>query len=972
MRTLPWLVPATLLATLAAALVAPPVVSAIPPAAVSESVAADAPTQGPVLPEPPRYASAKGELHLKVTATKVTGRIGNMTYKDLLTYKTELVDGKGSYTPGTTSPYIGPTWVVQRGDRVVIDYINDLPKYTFMPVQDADAERVPSYPVPQPLSLHFHGLELWPSGNSDNVLLSIPPGRSNRYEITISDKQAEGLYWLHPHIHGLADAQIYNGLAGFLIVGRSDGNYAEFDDLVKHEMALRYNVVSPQGYTGELVDAPATDTFGTAMAPRGDMIYTVNGALNPRVRLNSADPAKGLPAESQVWAMSNITGSATYIIALDEVDAKDYDDTTVKGTPLDLVIVSIDGDSMPKPIVLTGEAAKRGYLVPQGGRVAVLVQGASAPGKVVRLLQVQNRSGTGMKSAYDWTDQTYIGGWRDYTQDVFLSSYSDYSVTTKHVPTPSTLTPNYDTGDLDLSKEPVAQKRTFIFNNVSEPSKETPNNFGVDFKLYPDGSIAQPRIGTVEEWTIYNYSPLLHPFHAHVQDAQVMEVVSPVNPDYVNPEDEYLPTQYVTDMNQPTPSAFQQDVINIPPARVDNADEGMPVLNGDGLPAQPGKIVLRVRINDFLGWYVEHCHRLPHEDRGMMTVIRSIPTDPLVATVSQGSSAVVTAFSSLTGDPVMEVTPFPGQRDVSVAVGDVDADAKPDVVTVGVVNGKAVVKAYSNAQESSVRTLGRYSGLGDAPSIALTDIDGDHRDDLVLGAGPGVAPKVIVASGGSGRVYGSFLAYDRAFRGGVNVAGGMLEEGGRNSIVTGSGAGMRATVAIFNNDLFGDAKGNPASAQQVGTFKKVASYRIGAKSYRGGVDVAVGTPRAALGGLGQIVATTSDAGRLEILSVGGAHEAQMHKLGFHEMVSQTGVHLALPYRAFVQRTVTMALRLSMGQWGYGSGAGVGVVSTPTGARMVLAPAKGDGVVKAITLGPNGTTVASVEVIQQDGGRPAGM
>ena len=970
MKSLPWIVPAAVLATVAATLVAPPAGGATAPAA--ESVAVAAASEGPVLPEPPRYTSANGELHLKVTATKVTGRIGNMTYKDLLTYKTELVGGKGTFKPGTTSPYIGPTWVVQRGDRIVIDYINDLPKYTFMPVQDADAERVPSYPVPQPLSLHFHGLELWPSGNGDNVLLSIPPGRSNRYEITIADDQSEGLYWYHPHIHGLADAQVYNGLAGFLVIGRSDGNYAEFDSLIKHEMALRYNVVSPNGYTQELVDAPATDTFGTAMAPRGDMIYTVNGALNPRVRLNSADPTKGLAPESQIWAMSNITGSATYIVALDEVDAADADDTSVKGTPLDLVIVAIDGDPMPAPIVLTGEDAERGYLVPQGGRVAILVQGASAPGKVVRLLQVQNRSGTGLKSAYDWTEQSYIGGWRDYTQDVFLSSYSDYSVTTKHVPTPTVLTPNYDTGTEDLSKAPVAQKRTFIFNNVSDPTKEEPNNFGVDFKLYPDGTLAQPRIGTVEEWTIYNYSPLLHPFHAHVQDAQVMEVVSPVNPDYVNPDDDYVPSQYVTDMNQPAPSPYEQDVINIPPALVDNADEGMPVVDGDGVPTQPGKIVLRVRIKDFLGWYVEHCHRLPHEDRGMMTVIRSIPTDPLVATVSKDASAVVTAYSSLTWDPVMKVTPFAGQGDVSVAVGDINADAAPDVVAVGVVGGKAVVKAYLDGKSGSVRTIGRYAGLGDAPSIALTDIDGDHRDDLILGAGPGVAPKVVVASGGSGKVYGSFLAYDKSFRGGVSVAGGMLEEGGRNSLVTGSGPGMRAKVAVFNNDLFGDAKGNPVSDKEIGTFKKVASYRIGSDGYRGGVDVAVGTPRAALGGLGQIVATTSEAGRLEILSLGGAHEAQMHKLGFHEMVSQTGVHLALPYRAFVQRTITMALRLSMGQWGYGSGAGVGVVSTPTGARMILAPAQGNGVVKAITLGPDGRTVLDTDTIAQEARGPAGM
>ena len=964
MKVPAWMASLAAVAAVAALLVATPISSASVP---TEVAAAD---EAPVLPEPARYTSVNGELHLKVIAKEVQGTIGDETYTDLLTYETSLVDGKGTYTPGTTSAYIGPTWVVQPGDHIVIDYINALPDYSFSPVQEPHAERVPSYLVPQPLSLHLHGVGVWPSGNADNVLLSIPPGRSNRYEFDIPKTQAQGLYWYHPHIHGLADAQIYNGLAGFLIIGRADGNYAQFDDLVKHEVALRYNVRAPS--YGRLIDAPANDSWGTALEPRGSMVYTTNGAVDPRVRLNAADPSKGLPAESQIWSLANITGSATYIVALDEVDAADAQNASVQGTPRDLVIVSIDGDPMPKPIVLTGEDAARGYLIPQGGRVSILVQGASAPGKVVRLLQVENRSGTGVKSAYNWDDQEFIGGWRDYTQDVFMSSYNDYSVTTKHANTPATLTPNYNPGEEDLSQEPVAQKRTFVFNNVTDPTIDTPNNFGVDFALFPEGPVSQPRVGTVEEWTILNYSPLLHPFHAHVQDAQVMEVDSPTNPDFVNPSGQYVSAQYVTDMNQSSPSPFQQDVINIPPAAVSNDDSGMPIVDADGVPTQPGKIVLRVRVNDFLGWYVEHCHRLPHEDRGMMTVIRSIPNDPLVAAVTRGTSAQVTAWSSLDWSQIMQVTPFAGQSRVQVAVGDVNADARPDVAAVGVKDGKAYVKVYSNAQADAVRTLGPFTGLGNAPSIALTDIDGDHRDDVILGAGPNVAPKVVVAAGGSGKVLGSFLAYDKAFRGGVSVAGGMVEEGGRNSIITGSGPGMRATVAVWNNDLFGNGKGVAPSMSQIGTFKRVGSYRIGSKGYDGGVSVAVGTPRAAQGGLGQIVATTLGGSRLEILAVVADHMAVMHKLGFHEMVSETGVHLALPYDAFGPRIVESVLRLSTKQWGYGDGARTGVVSTPTGARMLFTPARGNGPLTAVTLGADGRTVVSTRVVQQEASQAGGM
>lgn len=942
---------------------------------VAPAVAAAAETQ-PELPKPPEYWSVNGELHLKVIAKKTKGTIGNETFTDLLTYETSVVDGKGRFVPGTTSPYIGPTWHVDRGDTITIEYVNDLPTYTFSPVQPPGTEFIPKFQVPQPLSLHFHGLMAWPGGNADNVLLSIPPKRSNHYEVTIADDQDEGLYWYHPHIHGLADAQIYNGLAGFLVIGRSDGNYANFDGLVMREMALRYNVRLPNAYNGELADASATLTTGTALEPRGEMIYTVNGALDPRVRLNAADPGKGLPAESQVWAMANITGSATYVVALDEVDAADAQDPDVVGTPRDLVIVSIDGNAMPAPIVKTGKDAERGYLIPQGGRVALLVQGPSAPGKVVRLIQVENRSGTGLKSAYDWEAQEYIGGWRDYTRDVMLSSYSDYSVQTKAVATPTTLTPNYDPGDEDLSQEPIAEKRTFIYNNVTDPTIDTPNNFGIDFQLFPGSPISQPRIGTVEEWTVYNFSPLLHPFHAHVQDAQVMEVVSPVNPDFVNPEDEYPSAQYVTDMNQAEHSPFQQDVINIPPAFVSNADGGMPEMSSSDVPTQPGKIVLRVRINDYLGWYVQHCHRLPHEDRGMMAIIRTIPTDPLVATATKAPSARVTVRSSLDWDVKARLTPFPGASRVAVAVGDTNFDTRSDVAVAAAPGGKTRVKVYLDGTDSPPRTYGPFAGLGNAPSIALTDMNGDNIDDIVLGAGRGAKPRVRVIDSISGKQIGTFFAYDQSFRGGVDVAGGMLEEGGRNSIVTGSGPGLRSTVAIFNNDLLGDARGNRASAKQIGTFRKVATFAVGPKGDTGGASVAVGTPRAALGGLSSIVVTSGRT--LQILNVaghhGGGHDGghDHGDLGFTETVSETGVHLALPYDAFAPRTVKSVLTKQLAGLGYDSGARVGIVSTPFGARMLLTPRAGNGPVTAVTLDANGVRVASKEVIQGEGAQSAGM
>jgi FtsP/CotA-like multicopper oxidase with cupredoxin domain len=102
---------------------------------------------------------------------------------------------------------VGPEWRVKPGDRLIIDYFNDLPKYTFNGI-DGMSEQ-----LDQPINLHTHVLTVSPAGNSGNVLLSMPSGRSNHYIIDIPDTQHEGLYWYHPHIHGLTDDQVYGGLA---------------------------------------------------------------------------------------------------------------------------------------------------------------------------------------------------------------------------------------------------------------------------------------------------------------------------------------------------------------------------------------------------------------------------------------------------------------------------------------------------------------------------------------------------------------------------------------------------------------------------------------------------------------------------------------------------------------------------------------------------------------------------------------
>lgn len=67
-------------------------------------------------------------------------------------------------------------------------------------------------------NLHSHGLWVSPTGNSDNVLLSINPGVSFEYEYNVPVDHPAGTFWYHPHQHGSTAIQVASGMAGALVV----------------------------------------------------------------------------------------------------------------------------------------------------------------------------------------------------------------------------------------------------------------------------------------------------------------------------------------------------------------------------------------------------------------------------------------------------------------------------------------------------------------------------------------------------------------------------------------------------------------------------------------------------------------------------------------------------------------------------------------------------------------------------------
>ncbi len=69
--------------------------------------------------------------------------------------------------------------------------------------------------LPQPTTVHFHGLTLTQAQDGAGFDPIAPGGRKRvRFKV----RNRSGLYWFHPHPHGFTAEQVYAGLAGLLVV----------------------------------------------------------------------------------------------------------------------------------------------------------------------------------------------------------------------------------------------------------------------------------------------------------------------------------------------------------------------------------------------------------------------------------------------------------------------------------------------------------------------------------------------------------------------------------------------------------------------------------------------------------------------------------------------------------------------------------------------------------------------------------
>ena len=295
----------------------------------------------------------------------------------------------------TVSPYGGTRLALVPGDTLKIRFVNRLPKLDPNKLRHViDPGEANIYL--NPTNLHTHGL-LTPARAATvrnptfgdfvyvtvfNSANGIPVPQTTHqhgpivmdtvdYSITVAANHPSGLFWFHPHVHGLALNQLVSGLSGLITIGRvGDNVHGDAvstpwpDANVRHLMLKEIQVLAggtigfdsgPQpvvngevlnqedpGFcaqfpnTGEVRQGSCPGADNTADGGNnytgGKWYMTVNGQQFPTIAVTEPD--------GEIWRVGTGAGSLSWDLQL-------VNDATQ--TPMTVQLIAIDGVAVHLP-----------------------------------------------------------------------------------------------------------------------------------------------------------------------------------------------------------------------------------------------------------------------------------------------------------------------------------------------------------------------------------------------------------------------------------------------------------------------------------------------------------------------------------------------------------------------------------------------------------------------------------------------
>ena len=184
----------------------------------------------------------------------------------------------------------------------------------------------------------------------------------------------------------------------------------------------------------------------------------------------------------------------------------------------------------------------------------------------------------------------------------------------------------------------------------------------------------------------------------------------------------------------------------------------------------------------------------------------------------------------------------------SVAICDIDKNNVGSEIIVGTgPSNDPMVKVFSAEGKEIFSFFAYDKNFRGGVNVACADLNNDGFLEIVVGAGNGGGPHIRIFDN-TGRLRGQFFAYDKNFRGGVNVAVGDVNGDGSAEIIAGAGNGGGPHVRIFND------KGV--------LLNHFFAYD---KNFRGGVKIALSrSEQGTRGAVKEIVATRQNGETAEV------------------------------------------------------------------------------------------------------------
>ncbi len=257
------------------------------------------------LVQPQEIRSRNGVLDAALTAAPAHVQLGSFSFEGMLY--------NGSYLP--------PLLRARTGDVLRIAFSNGLPR--------------------DPSNLHFHGMSVSPKGKSDNIFIHVHPGEEFHYEVKIPahGRQGPGLFWYHPHAHGIVLKQMLGGMSGGLVIDGLEELFPILQGLPERFLFIKHAELS------------------------GREVISINGQLNPLI------PIK--PGEIQFWRLAHI-GAALFI------------KFRIEGMPL--YAIATDGHPLSQPRKRTE------IFIGPGERIDALVIGPPARDYAMHTIPFQNQA----------------------------------------------------------------------------------------------------------------------------------------------------------------------------------------------------------------------------------------------------------------------------------------------------------------------------------------------------------------------------------------------------------------------------------------------------------------------------------------------------------------------------------------------------------------------------------------------------